>query len=148
MNLFAGATTKGLAIALATAIGLLLVSNGAWLVRASTLEASRDVATADLGTRTTERDAWKLRAGELKAANRAYDAEFKRLVAEHAAAQAEMVRLKAAHATALAEAQAAEADADRTLRAFMDRYAAQLRSPDCVGAMAAVARFCPALEGY
>jgi hypothetical protein len=148
MKLFAGATIKGLAIALAAVSVLLLASNGIWWVHAARLGAGRDSAEADLGARTTERDAWKQRAGELKAANSAYDAEFKRLVEEHAAAQAEMVRLKAAHASALAEAQAAEADADRTLRAFMDRYAAQLRAPDCAGAMAAVARFCPALEGY
>ena len=80
MSLFAGATIKGLAIALAVAVGALLISNVAWWVRASTLEASRDVAKADVGARTAERDAWKQRAGELKAANSAYDTEFKRLV--------------------------------------------------------------------
>ena len=148
MKALAAAAVKPLAIALAAAVVLLLASNGAWWAHAARLEAGRDSAKADLNTRTTERDAWKQRAGELKAANTAYDAEFARLVQALKAAQAEHVRLETEGAAAIAAAEAAEADASRTLHAFMDRYAAQMRAPDCASAMASVQRFCPALEGY
>lgn len=148
MKLFAGTTIKGLAIALAIASLALVATNVAWWAHSSTLEAGRDTAKADLSTRTTERNAWKQRAGELKAANTAYDAEFARLAQELKAAQAERSRLEKAGAEALAAAEAAEADATRTLHAFMDRYATQMRAPDCASAMASVQRFCPALEGY
>lgn len=148
MGLLSAATVKPLAIALAIAVGALLLSNGVWWAHAATLEAGRGKAEADLGTRTTERDAWKQRAGELKAANTTYDVEFARLAQELKSAQAESARLRSAHSTALAAAEAAEADATRTLHAFMDRYATQLRAPDCASAMASVQRFCPALEGY
>lgn len=148
MGLVSAATVKPLAIALAIAAGALLLSNVAWWARAATLEAGRDSAKADLDTRTTERDAWKQRASELKAANTAYDAEFARLAQALKAAQAERLRLETQGAAAIAAAEAAEADASRTLRAFMDRYATQVRVPDCASAMASVQRFCPALEGY
>lgn len=148
MGLMSAAAVKPLVIALAIAVGALLLSNGVWWAHSATLAAERETAQADLRTRTTERDAWKQRAGELKAANTAYDAEFARLVQQLQAAQAERLRLEKEGAAALAAAEAAEADASRTLRAFMDRYATQIRVPDCASAMASVQRFCPALEGY
>lgn len=148
MGLMSAAAVKPLAIGLSIAVGALLLSNGAWWAHSATLAAERDTAQADLNTRTTERDAWKQRAGELKAANTAYAAEFARLAQELKAAQAERLRLEREGAAALAAAEAAEADATRTLRAFMDRYATQMRAPDCASAMASVQRFCPALEGY
>ena len=148
MSLLAGVTVKPLAIALAIAGALLLASNLAWWGYAGGLRA--DVAKAE-GARdaaVTERAAWKTRAGELHSANAAYDSEFAKLAGELQAAQAERARLQREHGEALEAARAAEADADRTLRAFMDRYAAQLRAPDCAGALASVQRLCPALEGY
>ena len=148
MGMLAGLTVKPLAIALAIAGALLLASNLAWWGHVGSLRA--EVAKAE-GTRDTaimSRDAWKTRAGELTAANAAYDSEFAKLAGELKSAQAEHARLQREHATALAAAQEAEADADRTLRTFMDRYAAQLRAPDCAGALATVQRLCPALEGY
>lgn len=148
MSLLAGLTVKPLAIALAIAGALLLASNLAWWGYAGRLQA--DVARAEgAGQRSSsERDAWKARATELKAANAAYDSEFTKLAGELKAAQAEHARLQREHGAALAAAREAEADADRTLRSFMDRYAAQLRAPDCAGALQSVQRLCPALEGY
>lgn len=148
MGLMSAAAVKPLAIALVIAGGALLLSNGVWWAHSATLAAERDTAQAGFNARTTERDAWKRRAGELTAANKAYDAEFARLAQELKAAQAERSRLERDGAAALAAAEAAEADATRTLRAFMDRYATQMRAPDCASAMASVQRFCPALEGY
>ncbi|WFC43251.1 hypothetical protein [Pseudoxanthomonas sp. SE1] len=148
MSILGTAAVKPFAIALAIAGALLLASNGGWWAYAATLKASASSARAAVTTVTTERDAWKGRAGELKAANVAYDSAFADLAGELKAAQAENLRLQRDGAAAIAAAEAAQADADRTLSAFMDRYAAQIRAPDCASAMASVARFCPALEGY
>lgn len=148
MNLLAGLTVKPLAIALAIACAALLASNLAWWGFAGGLRADVAQAKGARDTAVTERDAWKTRAGELTAANAAYDTEFAKLAGELKSAQAEHARIQRQHGAALAAAREAEADADRTLRTFMDRYAAQLRAPDCAGALTTVQRLCPALEGY
>ena len=148
MNPLAAATVKGLAIALAVAVLLLLASNGTWFVHAAALESARDSARADLGNRTAERDSWKVRVDELSAANKAYGVAYGTLARELQAAQLENTRLQREGGEAIALAEAAARDADRTLKTFVGRYAEQLRHPDCASALANLQRFCPALEGY
>lgn len=133
----------------------LLLSNLGWWAHASALtlqrdvaDASRDAADARVEAAGTEKQAWKNKAGELEIANLASQKTIDQLKIELAAAQGEKRRLQQDGQRAIAAAQAAATDADRTLKDFIDRYAKQLRNPDCAGALSVVQQACPALEGY
>lgn len=102
-----------------------------------------------------ERNRWKVlaearavRVDELSAANFAFESvndTLRRLLRE---AQGEAARLEKEGRDAVAAARAAEAEANRTLDAWLDRYAEQVRVGDCAAAWNAVQAQCPALEGY
>lgn len=135
----------GIKPALITAAVLLLVI-AAMGVKLALVSGARDVAVADLLTRTTERDAWKGKAEGCTAANAAYDAAFDKLAAE----QAERDRLnaeaanRAASAVAAAQAEAARAETQRD--AYARKFAA--RTPTCAQALQTMQAACPALEGF
>ncbi|GGD45744.1 hypothetical protein [Pseudoxanthomonas indica] len=141
-------SVKPLLIALTICLVALLTSNAGWWVRASVLSSERDVAVADRAVLATSKDAYKVRVGELTAANRVYDAEYSRLAKELQLAQGETARLNAEGDRAVAAAQAKADEADRVLKTFMERYAQQVRVPDCAQALSTIQRLCPALGGY
>lgn len=155
MSLLPTLTVKPLLYAIAVLALSLLLSNLGWWAHASSLglqrdvaDASRDAAMASLTAATTEKQAWKNKAGELAAANVAGQKVVDQLQRALQDAHAEQGRLQEEGRRAVAAAQAAADDADRTLKDFVDRYARQLRNPDCASALATVQRSCPAFEGY
>jgi hypothetical protein len=155
VSLLQSITIKPLLYVTAALAVSLLLSNVGWWVNASTLRlrskvanAEKDAALVTLDARTTERDAWKRKVVELHVANVASQQTTARLLTELANAQGERRRIQAEGQRAITAALAEAADADRTLKAFVDRYAKQVSAPDCAGALAAVQRACPALEGY
>lgn len=125
--------------------GLLLVCIGLF-ARGCALDSARDVAIADLLTRTTERDAWKGKAEGCTAANDAYDAAFDKMAAEQAARdkQAAEAAKRAAAAVATAQAEADRAEAQRD--AYARKFAA--RPKNCAAALQTMQAACPALEGF
>lgn len=62
--------------------------------------------------------------------------------------RAEHARVREANAEAIRASEAARVDAERTLSAFMDRYAEQLRNPECVTALNRLEASCAALSDY
>lgn len=148
MGLLGAVTAKPLLITLAVVGAALVASNLGWYARASQLSAQRDAAGARSTAVETEREAWKAKAVDLKTANAAAQESIDSLTGELRVAQGEQRRLQQEGAQAIAAAQADAAEADRTLKNFIARYAQQIRNPDCAGAMAVVQQACPALEGY
>lgn len=155
MSFLSTLTVKPLLIAIGVLVMLLLASNAGWLMRANSLEAQRDMAKANADAADAdrdgayiERDAWKAKAGELAAANKGAQENIESLIGELEKQQGENLRLQESGRRAVAAAQAEAAEADRALKRFIDRYAEQLRHPDCAGALSAVQQACPALEGY
>jgi len=147
--------SKTLIYAFAALALLLMLSNLGWWAHASALGLQRDVAAADADTATamrdaalTEKQAWKNKAGELEVANLATQKTIGYLQTELQRSQGERRRLEAAGQHAVAAAQAEAADADRTLKTFIARYAQQLSNPDCAGALAVLQQACPAMSGY
>lgn len=130
------------------ACGLLLVAVGVLGVRLHMKQADVDVAEARLVTAATERDAWKGVAQQSLGANAQWHDAFDQVHGLLKASQADRKRLQAEGQSAIAAAQAAAEDADRTLKAWMDRYAEQIRMGDCAAALNAVQLACPAMEGY
>lgn len=141
-------SVKPLAITLVISVAALLASNGAWLVRATVVKAERDTAQAGVRELMTARNAFGQRVAELTAANKVYDAEYAKLANELERAQHEMSRVNAEGERAVAAAQAKAAESERVLKTFMDRYAQQIRAPDCALALANLRTVCPKLEGY
>ena len=62
--------------------------------------------------------------------------------------RAEHARVREANAEAIRASEAARVDAERTLSQFMDRYAEQLRNPECVTALNGLEKSCAALSDY
>ena len=62
--------------------------------------------------------------------------------------RAEHARVRKANADAIRASEAARLDAERTLGEFMDRYAAELRNPECVTALDRLEKSCAALSDY
>lgn len=60
----------------------------------------------------------------------------------------EHARVRDANTAAIKAAEAARVDAERTLGTFMDRYAEQLRNPECVTALNRLEASCEALSDY
>ncbi len=148
MGLLGAVSVKPLLITLAVVGAALVASNAGWYARASQLSAQRDAAGARVTAVETERDAWKGKAAELKSANAAAQDGINSLTGELARVQGEQRRVQREGEQAVAAAKADAAEADRTLKNFIARYAQQIRNPDCAGAMAVVQQACPALEGY
>ncbi len=141
-------SVKPLAITLVISIAALLASNGFWWVHATVVKAERDTAQAGVRELTTARNAFGQRVAELTAANKVYDAEYAKLANELERAQQEMSRVNAEGERAVAAAQAKAAESERVLKTFLDRYAQQIRAPDCALALANLSTVCPKLEGY
>lgn len=155
MSLFQSLTIKPLLTAIAALALFLLLTNLGWWVHASALDlqretavATKDAAVAVIDVEKTEKQAWKDKARELEIANLASQKTVDHLKVELENAQGERRRLLVEGQKAIATAQVEAASADRALKNFIDRYARQLRNPDCAGALTVVQKSCPALEGY
>lgn len=111
-------------------------------------DAFRDTAVEGMRRAETERDAYKIRAGELDVANGAWSEAFRVQGRELERAQKDVVRLQREGQAAIAAAQAAAADADRTLKQFVDRFARESREPDCASALLHMEAKCSALSDY
>lgn len=133
---------------------LLLLAAGQFVLlrlaqaEAASARSERDTANAHLSARTTERDAFKGRVGELEQANAGWRRSFSVLEAELEQAQVDARALDAASRKAISAARAAAADADRALKEFVGQFAAESRKPDCAQALATLEAACPALSNY
>lgn len=129
-----------LTLAVSLAIGL-------FVTRAS---ARADAAMQNglIAACTAEREGASARVTELLAANAGYGATVKVLRAELLAAQDQAAVLRAQSDAAVAAAEAREADANKTLKQFMNRYASQAREARCALALTEVEASCPAFSGY
>ena len=148
MKLLSTLTVKPLLWALgALAVVLIALSVGLFVTRAAaaaaaaTYEGAAVACAAEKGGATT-------RVAELATANAGYTRTVEVLQAELRAAQGQVVTLKQQSDTALAEAEAREADANKTLKQFMNRYAGQARETRCALALTDVEASCPAFSGY
>ncbi len=119
----------------------LFVTRAAAAADAATYEGAAVACTAEKGGATT-------RVAELATANAGYSRTVEVLQAELRAAQGQVVTLKQQSDTALAAAEAREADANQTLKQFMNRYAGQARETRCALALTEVEASCPAFSGY
>lgn len=102
-----------------------------WGGGVASMQAKLDTANTKIGALTEQRDQALAKVGQVK-----------QQLAENAAARS---AAQQQGQQALAQAQAQAADADRTLKAWMDKYAAALRSPDCQTPKELI---CPALRDY
>lgn len=134
------------------AVGLLLVAcaglGGTLAVQQRWYGGQLATVAADRDEARVSAAAWRTRAGELDMANAAHqhaNATLQRLLTE---ARGENTRLQDEGRAAIAAAQAAAAEANRTLDTWMDRYADQVRVGDCASALNAVQQACPAFNGY
>lgn len=130
-----------LAIAVAAlSVGLVVVRANA-RAAAATYEGAAAACTAAKEGATT-------RVAELASANAGYGRTVAVLQAELGAAQGQVVTLKQQADSAIAAAEVREADANRTLKQFMNRYAGQARETRCALALTEVEASCPAFSGY
>ena len=151
MSILAKLTVTPLLYACGILLAALLATGAYAAVLSARLDtAQADVRAADGATTTarTERDAWKTKAAELGSANTAYGTAVRQLMEELERAQQESKRIDAAGQQAVANAQAAQADAERTLTRMAAQLQAQAREPDCARALNELVRACPAMEGY
>lgn len=88
------------------------------------------------------------RVAELAKANAGYGRTVGVLQAELTLAQNQAASLKQQSDSAVAAAEAREADANQTLKQFMNRYAGQAREARCALALTEVEASCPAFSGY
>lgn len=95
-----------------------------------------------------QREGATTRVAELVSANAGYGRAVAVLQAELTLAQKQAATLKQQSDSAVAAAEAREADANRTLKQFMDRYASQARETRCALALTEVEASCPAFSGY
>lgn len=137
------------------AIGVLLVAVvglsiavKVYKAEAAAAVAEREAAQALVDARTGERDAFADRVDELVRANRAWSETVDAVTAELERAQAEALRIGEQSRRAVATARAEAADADRTLKRFVDQFAAESRRPACAQALAQMEAACPALRNY
>jgi hypothetical protein len=148
----AGILSKLSVTPLLYAVGVLLVAcaglGGALAVQHQVHGGQLATVAAERNDARTSAAAWRTRAGELTAANAAHrhaNDTLQRLLTE---ARGENVRLQDEGRAAIAAAQAAAADANRTLDTWLARYADQVRTGDCASALNAVQQACPAFNGY
>ena len=135
-----------LLIGLTAALGLVLVAAGAReLVNRATLAEARGALATAQGERDTLRQQLATATSAATSAQSVID--LLRLENERLVEQATRVRESAE--AAVAKARAAEADASRTLDAWMDRYASATRAgTDCAGALVAMEAACAAIGDY
>lgn len=137
------------------ACGLLLVAVAALGVRVHMLgadvaaaQAATEAAAARADQHVAERDAWKRATHTLQVASTKWETAFGTVHELLVAAQGEARRLDAAGRAAVTAAREREAEANRTLAGWMQRYADQVRVGDCAAALNAVQQACPAFGGY
>ena len=111
-------------------------------------KAKADVRTAEAAQRVAEgeRDLAVTRASDAAAGA----AGWKTVAGERKglleACQVENTRVREVNAAAVAAALARARDAETAFKSFVDRYAANLRNPDCVAARQRLDQFCAALD--
>lgn len=93
-----------------------------------------------------EREAWKEKAAELIAANKAYDTAFDQLQAAAAEKQRQADAAAQQAAAAVAAAQRDEAKAERERDEYRRLFGNKPK--DCEAALQALDRVCPTLGGY
>ncbi len=148
MSLVCSLTVKPLLYACAA---LVLLSAG--LGVALTVQHYRAASTqSELEKQASE---WRVDAGachaqisQAKAANDGYVATVAQLQTALKEAQDQAATIQQQSTQAIAEADAAAADADKTLKAFMGKYAAQVKQTSCAQALQHVEAVCPALRDY
>ena len=148
MKLPAVVTVKPLLWAIGVlALGLIALSVSLVVVRANARAA---VATYEGATAAcaAQKDGATTRVSELVAANAGYGRTVAVLQTELLLAQKQAATLKQQSANAVAAAQAREADADKTLKQFLNRYAGQARETRCALALTEMEASCPAFSGY
>lgn len=129
------------------ALGLIALSVSLVVVRANA-RAAAATYEGDTAACAAQKDGATTRVSELVAANAGYGRTVAVLQTELLLAQKQAATLKQQSANALAAAQAREADADKTLKQFMNRYAGQARETRCALALTEVEASCPAFSGY
>lgn len=112
----------------------------------ATVTAARITAESQRDAALNEREAWKGKASTLEQAGLSWQNVAGERLALLAECQAEHSRIYDANEKAVAEAQAAAADAERTLSLFVSRYAERNRAPSCAAARAELDRACAAVE--
>ncbi|WP_298580580.1 hypothetical protein [uncultured Luteimonas sp.] len=137
------------------ACGLLLVAVAGLGVRvhmlgatADAAEAATEAAAARAAQHVAERDAWKHAAQASASAAGKWEAAFRNVQQLLRDSQAEARRLDEAGQAALSAAREREAEANRALASWTQRYADQVRVGDCAAALNAVQQACPAFGGY
>ena len=119
-----------------------------WYVHATRLQADLDVQTMSASSASAAYMAGRTRVAELAAANEGWRETTTALQGELKRAQDQLVEVRRQGAAAVAAAEAKAADADRTLKTFMDRYAVQVKETACAQALQNVEAVCPAFRGY
>ena len=117
------------------------------VVRANARAAAATYEGAS-ATCAAQKDGATTRVEELASANAGYGRTVGVLQAELALAQKQAATLKQQSDSAVAAAEAREADANQTLKQFMNRYAGQARETRCALALTEVEASCPAFSGY
>lgn len=134
------------------AIGALLVVVAilavGWYVHATRLQADLDVQTVSASSANAAYMTSRTRVAELTAANAGWQDTAIVLRGELKLAQDQLVTVRQQGQVAVAAAEARAADADRTLKTFMDRYAVQVKETACAQALQNVEAVCPAFQGY
>lgn len=129
------------------ALGLIALSVSLVVVRANARAAAATYEGATAAC-AAQKDGATTRVSELVAANAGYGRTVAVLQTELLLAQKQAATLKQQSAKAVAAAQAREADADKTLKQFMNRYAGQARETRCALALTEMEASCPAFSGY
>lgn len=129
------------------ALGLIALSVSLVVVRANARAAAATYEGATAAC-AAQKDGATTRVSELVAANAGYGRTVAVLQTELLLAQKQAATLKQQSANAVAAAQAREADADKTLKQFLNRYAGQARETRCALALAEMEASCPAFSGY
>ncbi len=148
MKLPAALTTKPLLWAIGIlSLAVLALSVCLVVVRA---DARADAATykGAAAACAAQKSSATTRVAELTSANAGYGRTVAVLQAELKVAQGQVVTLKQQSDGAVAAAQAREADANQTLKQFMNRYAGQARETRCALALTEMEASCPAFSGY
>jgi len=133
-------------------IGILLLTVTGLAVALALKSADSEAAAATseglLATCAAGRDGAVTRVQELVEANAGYGETLATVRSELRLAQQQTVTLRVQSNAALAAAEVREADANKTLAQFMNRYASQARETRCALALTEMEASCPAFSGY
>lgn len=146
--LIAGLTVKPLLYAVGALLAAIVVMSAAWYISARSAAADLSVAQAAADSANALLRTERTRTSELASANEGWQKTTGVLQAELKAAQDQVADIRQKSDAAVAAAQARAADANKTLKTFMDRYAVQVREPHCASALQQLEAACPAFSGY